>query len=85
MNVHKNYDLDHNLNNSINMNMAIPIPDSISKLPLEKQNIIKNYLVQMNEREKRAYLIAFQHLGSSFNIYKSNGFKEWLKKQDIKI
>ena len=42
--------------------------------------MIKNYLDQMNEREKKAYLIAFQHLGSSFNIYKSNGFKEWLKK-----
>jgi hypothetical protein len=30
-----------------------------------------------NEQQKKAYVIAYDHLGSSFNIYKSNGFKEW--------
>lgn len=75
MNLTKNQNLNFN-----NMDIPIPIPESVSKLPLEKQNIIKNYLDEMNEREKKAYLIAFQHLGSSFNIYKSNGFKDFLKK-----
>jgi hypothetical protein len=31
----------------------------------------------MNESQKKAYLIAKDHLGSSFNILKSNGFSEW--------
>jgi hypothetical protein len=36
--------------------------------------------MEQNETQKKAYLIAFHHLGSSFNIYKSNGFKEWKAK-----
>jgi hypothetical protein len=44
----------------------------------EKNEIIE-YLNQLNETQLKTYLIAINHLGSSFNIYKSNGFKEWKK------
>jgi hypothetical protein len=52
----------------------------ISFYPHEKQKEIFEYLKQMNEREKQAYSIAYSHLGTSFHIEKSNGYKEWKKK-----
>lgn len=55
----------------------LSIPESVLKLSLEKQTEIYNYLIQMNQSQKKAYLIAKDHLGSSFNILKSNGFSEW--------
>jgi len=39
-----------------------------------------NYIAQLDDIQKKAYLIAKKHLGTSFNIYKSNGFKEWKSK-----
>jgi hypothetical protein len=59
--------------------LNIPIPDIVHSYDENKKKEILEYLMQMkqNETQKKAYLIAFHHLGSSFNIYKSNGFKEW--------
>jgi hypothetical protein len=57
----------------------LSIPESVLKLSLEKQTEIYNYLIQMNEHQKKAYLIAKDHLGTSFNILKSNGYSEWIK------
>ena len=37
------------------------------------------YIAQMNSKEKIAYQIAKDHLGTSFNLKKSIGYKEWLK------
>ena len=58
---------------------GLSIPESVFKLPLEKQTEVYNYLIQMSPYEKKAYLIAKDHLGTSFNILKSNGFIEWKK------
>ncbi len=55
----------------------LSIPESVLKLPIEKQTDIYNYLIQMTKSQKKAYLIAKDHLGTSFNILKSNGFFEW--------
>jgi len=33
----------------------------------------------MDDHEKKAYEIAVHHLGTSFNIYRSNGFISWKK------
>ena len=43
--------------------------------------LIEEYISQLTEVEKIAYEIAKEHLGSSFNIKRSNGFKDWLKKK----
>jgi len=59
----------------------LPIPDSVLKLSTEKQTEVYNYLIQMNEYQKKAYLIAKDHLGTSFNVIKSNGFVEWKKQK----
>ncbi len=40
---------------------------------------ICEYLSQLNPIERRAYKIAKEHLGTSFNLVKSNGFCDWLK------
>ena len=56
---------------------CLSIPASVLKLPLEKQTEVYNYLIQMTTSQKKAYLIAQDHLGTSFNIQKSNGYKEW--------
>jgi hypothetical protein len=37
------------------------------------------YLTQLNETQLKAYRVAKRHLGSSFNLSKSNGFVEWSK------
>jgi len=59
--------------------LNLPIPNVIKVYSKEKQEEIFNYLQQMDEHNKKAYIIAQNHLGTSFNIYKSNGYKEWLK------
>lgn len=58
---------------------GLPIPAIIYNLEHEKQTEILNYIKSMDERDKKAYKIAFNHLGTSFNICKSNGYKDWKK------
>ena len=60
---------------------GLPIPEMVYNLAQEKQGQILNYIKSMDERDKKAYKIAFNHLGTSFNICKSNGYKEWKKAQ----
>ena len=45
---------------------------------LEK-SLEEKYIEQMNEQQRKAYLIASTHLKSSFSILRSNGYKEFLK------
>ena len=54
--------------------LGIPIQDKIYNYPLDKQEAIYTYLNNMNEIEKKTYLIAINHLGTSFNILRSTGF-----------
>jgi len=42
---------------------------------------IQQYLSELSEIHKDAVKIAEDHLGSSFDIIKSNGFKEWLSRK----
>ena len=60
---------------------GLPIPVIVYNLAQEKQCEILDYIKSMDERDKKAYKIAFNHLGTSFNICKSNGYKEWKKTQ----
>jgi hypothetical protein len=38
------------------------------------------YLASLDEAQRQALAIARDHLGSSFHVGRSNGFKEWCKK-----
>jgi hypothetical protein len=40
---------------------------------------IHEYMQQLSNTQLMAYRIAKRHLGSSFNLIRSNGFIEWLK------
>jgi len=61
--------------------LNLPIPEIVHTYSKEKQEEIFNYLQEMDNHNKKGYLIALNHLGSSFNIYKSNGYKEWKNNQ----
>ena len=45
--------------------------------PLEKQ-----YVDTLSEKERKAYEIAKEHLGMSFQLDKSVGYLKWLKIQE---
>jgi hypothetical protein len=45
---------------------------------------IQQYLAQLDDIQKKAHDIAKQHLGTSYNIAKSNGYMDWLKQQKSK-
>ena len=39
------------------------------------------YLNSLTEKERKAYEVAKNHLGSLWNVYKCNGFLQWQKTQ----
>ncbi len=43
------------------------------------------YLGTLNDREIQAYHIAVEHLGMSFTMERSNGFRQWKKERDERI
>ena len=57
--------------------LNLPIPEAINKYSIEKKREIFEYLNELTDIEKVGYTIAFNHLESSFDICRSNGFKEW--------
>jgi hypothetical protein len=62
--------------------LNMKIPELVKTYPIEKQREIFQYLSELDELNKKAYEIAADHLGSSFNIFRSNGFKEWKNKHN---
>jgi hypothetical protein len=46
------------------------------------EQLLQEYLATLNEKEKKAYEIARDHLGTSFQLEKSNGFLKWKKTRD---
>lgn len=45
------------------------------------QQLVAEYMEQLSDVERKACAIAKDHLGSSFNIVKSNGFNDWLNEK----
>lgn len=45
------------------------------------QQLVAEYMAQLSDIERKACAIAKDHLGSSFNILKSNGFNDWVKER----
>lgn len=45
------------------------------------QQLVTEYMEQLSDVERKACAIAKDHLGSSFNIVKSNGFNDWLNEK----
>jgi hypothetical protein len=59
--------------------LKIKVPENVKNYSAEKQREIYDYLSKLDEHHIIAYNIAFDHLGTSFDILRSNGFKEWIK------
>jgi hypothetical protein len=73
------------MSNKIDLHsLNIQIPNHVFNYTLEIQEEISHYLSNLDEQHKIAYNIALEHLGSSFDIYRSNGFKDWKQKNCIK-
>jgi hypothetical protein len=60
-------------------NYNIELPNQFLQYDEETQQLILTYLNGLTDIQKKAYIIAKHHLGSSFNIIKSNGFIDWKK------
>lgn len=46
------------------------------------QTILNEYIASLDDKALQAYHIAKSHLGSSFSLERSAGFKEWLKARE---
>jgi hypothetical protein len=65
--------------NHLETQLGLKLPDNFEKYHSDVQASIIEYLYQLNLIDKKAYMIAKDHLGSSFNIIKSNGYCDWQK------
>jgi hypothetical protein len=57
--------------------LNLTIPESTKLYSIEEQKEMFQYLSKMDTTERNAYEIAVNHLETSFNIYRSNGFIKW--------
>lgn len=64
--------------------LNMKISEIIKRYPIEQQKEIFEYLTEMDDHNRKAYDIAYSHLGTSFNIARSNGFKEWQSRKKSK-
>ena len=65
-------------------NKNLESPPYFATYSSELKELITEYMGQLDTIEQKAYMIAMEHLGSSFNIVKSNGFNDWIKTKDKK-
>ena len=47
------------------------------------QKDVNRYIESLTDIQKKAYEIAKEHLGSSFDITKSIGFLKWIEKNKL--
>tara|TARA_B110000208_G_scaffold166445_1_gene205332 strand:- start:159 stop:353 length:195 start_codon:yes stop_codon:yes gene_type:complete len=53
----------------------------IKNYDVNEKKIILKYLHSLDDKNRIVLQIAHDHLGSSFHIVRSNGYKEWLNTQ----
>ncbi len=52
---------------------------TMESITISVEQLKQQYIEGLSIKEKKAYDIAFHHLGSSFTLEKSIGFLEWKK------
>ena len=65
------------------MNKDISYPKQYKSFSEADKTLVFNYLSHLNGTKYQAYCIAKEHLGTSFNILKSNGFLKWKKENKL--
>lgn len=63
----------------IESEIGLELPNTFEKYDLATQESMVSYLKHLDIIEKKAYTIGKSHLGSSFNVLKSNGYIDWKK------
>jgi hypothetical protein len=63
----------------MNCELESILPDNFETYNKSIQESIIKYVKQLEPIEKQAYIIGKQHLGTTFNIIKSNGYLNWQK------
>ena len=66
------YNMDNKQNSNSNAN---------AKATVTGTNELNEFLKSLNEKERISLEIAKEHLGTSFDYYRCNGFVDWKKKQ----
>ena len=66
----------YNMDNKQNSNS-----DANAKATVTGTNELNEFLKSLNEKERISLEIAKEHLGTSFDYYRCNGFVDWKKKQ----
>ena len=59
--------------------IGIELPDNFESYDDPTKESLIKYLKQLNTIERQAYTIGKAHLGTSFNVLKSNGYSNWKK------
>ena len=66
--------------NSMNKNeIDNLLPANLAEYSESDQILVRGYIDSFDETQRKAYLLAREHLGTSFHITRSNGFKSWAK------
>ena len=60
--------------------IGLELPDNFENYDTLTQESVIKYLKHLDAIEKKAYTIGKEHLGSSFNVLKSNGYIDWKRK-----
>ena len=63
----------------IETELGLELPNQFKNYDETTQSLVINYLKHLDPIERKAYTIGKEHLGSSFNVIKSNGFIDWKK------
>ena len=64
----------------IEIEIGLELPNNFESYDLETKIMIINYLKHLDTIERQAYTIGKTHLASSFNVIRSNGFCDFVKK-----
>jgi hypothetical protein len=63
----------------VELDIGLELPAMFEKYDMAIQESLIKYLKHLDIIERKAYIIGKEHLGSSFNILKSNGYNDWKK------
>ena len=63
----------------IETELGLELPNQFKNYDENTLTLVINYLKHLDPIERKAYTIGKAHLGSSFNVIKSNGFIDWKK------
>jgi predicted phage-related endonuclease len=66
----------------MNSQASVPQNPTFSHVSSTEQIYLEKYLNTLNEKEMKAYHIASEHLGMSFQLEKSIGYLNW-KKENV--